>query len=185
MELTGGVGQVETQTDIVERKEEKSSLLVYDSDTDTGTDDDTPAGSASRAFKVQAGCLLLLEAYSDFPSTCPKHQCPMVSAVPKSKPPRWYSTKDKVHLFQGFWVQQLLKSACAEIFFDKPPPPPRNSQLPLVCVCLFFWQAPRPPPPPPEQSNDAHRSARHRHDGQKAMTPVGQAEPEPNADIAR
>eukprot|EP00667_Euglena_gracilis_P005299 EG_transcript_5335 len=90
------VRQVATGSDVVEggRKDEKHYLLKDEG----GADEEKGKGKSERAFRVEIGSLLLLEAYSDFAKTAPKDHIPMVSAVPGSKPPRWYTSKDKLRM---------------------------------------------------------------------------------------
>lgn len=94
------VRQVAASSDVVEgtRKDEKQYLLKADGSPDGSYDEEHGKVKAERAFRVEIGSLLLLEAYSDFVKTAPKDHIPMVSVVPGSKPPRWYTTKDKVRM---------------------------------------------------------------------------------------
>jgi len=91
------IRQVASSTDVVEGtavKDEKQYLLKEEE----GRDEEKGVAHAERAFRIEIGSLLLLEAYQDFPKQAPKDHIPMVSVVPGSKPPRWYTTKDKVRM---------------------------------------------------------------------------------------
>jgi|EP00670_Eutreptiella_braarudii_P005498 di/tricarboxylate transporter len=90
------VRQAATSSQRVDGKEEEKKYWLKTDES--ASDDESGRGTAQRAFKVEAGALLLLEAYNDFAKTCPKDHIAMVSAVPGSKPPRWYSPKDKFRM---------------------------------------------------------------------------------------
>jgi len=94
------VRQVATGSEISEpqKKDEKQYLLKADGSPDGHDEEKGGKVISQRAFRVEVGSLLLLEAYSDFSKTAPKDHIPMVSVVPDSKPPRWYTTKDKVRM---------------------------------------------------------------------------------------
>ena len=64
-----------------------------------------------REFRIDFGSLILLEAYPSFAKLAPKSHIPMVSVVPGSKPPRWYTAKDKLRMLA---VGIVL---CSVIFF--------------------------------------------------------------------
>lgn len=81
----------------VSRKSEKAYLLRTDG-TAASDDEESGPAPAQREFRIEVGSLLLLEAYAGFAKSAPKQHIPMVSVVPGSKPPRWYTGKDKMRM---------------------------------------------------------------------------------------
>jgi len=72
--------------------------------------------TVEREFRIDFGSLLLLEAYPNFAKTAPKSHIPMVSTVPASKPPRWYTTKDKFRMLAvGIVLCSVILFAAANI----------------------------------------------------------------------
>lgn len=91
------VRQLSHESGVSKGKTEKAYLLR--SDGSAASDDEEAAGPvAQREFRIEVGSLLLLEAYGGFEKSAPKGHIPMVSVVPASKPPRWYTGKDKMRM---------------------------------------------------------------------------------------
>ena len=107
------VRQVATGSEAVDSKKAEKQYLLKGEEA---SDEESGKGGAERAFKVETGTLLLLEAYNDFAKTAPKDHIPMVSAVPGSKPPRWYTGKDKMRMaVVAFVLCSVIFTAAANI----------------------------------------------------------------------